>query len=307
MSYQCQTAVLLIIFNRPDRAKKVLDGIAAVRPPKLYISADGPRPEKPEDRAICERTRQEVLDYVSWPCEVHTQFHEENLGCKMGPVSGITWMLNREGRGIILEDDCYPIPDFFRFCEEMLDRYQDEPKVMHISGSNFHFGKAMNAHSYYFSRINHGWGWATWKRAWDLFEPDLPTLDKDLASGQVEIRSKEELNYFLPTWKKAATIRFDIWDFLWTYTMWKYHGVAIVPNRNLISNIGYGADATHTVLETKLMAMPTQPLAWPLNHPPKIEVSYRADHKIWRRFYVQPLFMRFKWQVKQLLKRAAGK
>ena len=152
-----RTPVALIIFNRPDCTAAVLDAIARARPPRLFVIADGPRPDRPGEAALCEQTRA-LLQRVDWDCEVRTSFSDENLGCKRRPETGIDWVLDEVEEAIILEDDCLPSPDFFPFCEELLDRYREDERVMMISGFNF-FGETRSARqSYQFSYLGSTWG-----------------------------------------------------------------------------------------------------------------------------------------------------
>lgn len=163
------TPVLLIIFKRPDTTRQVLQAIRQVKPRQLFVAADGPRPDHPDEAEKCHQTRA-VIEEVDWKCEVQTLFQQRNLGCGPGPVTGpvtaITWFFHNVEQGIILEDDCLPDLSFFRFCEELLDRYRYTEQIMHISGNNFLYGRKRGSASYYFSKYTHVWGWATWRRAW---------------------------------------------------------------------------------------------------------------------------------------------
>jgi hypothetical protein len=241
------TPVLFLIFNRPETTKKVFEAIRKARPEKLFIAADGPRENKIGENELCNEART-IVTQIDWPCEVKTLFRENNLGCKIGVSSAITWFFEHVENGIILEDDCLPDMSFFRFCEELLEYYKDDERIMHISGDNFQFEKKRGDGDYYFSKINHVWGWATWRRAWKYYDVSLNSLDKFIENNYIrdifsdEKISKKWLNLFIKT-KKG---KIDTWDYQWTYSMWTQNGLAILPNVNLVKNIGFGNTATHT-------------------------------------------------------------
>jgi hypothetical protein len=250
--------ILVIIFNRPEFAQKLLGVLRQVRPARLFVAADGPRPDHSDDIAACRATR-EVFKHVDWPCEIKTLYQEKNLGCGSGqgsaPETAINWFFDNVEQGIILEDDCIPSLDFFRFCEELLEYYRDNPKIMHIGGNNYQYGKKWGDASYYFSVYSHIWGWATWGRAWQNFK-NLPVAD-----------------------------RVGIWDAQWQRTIKLQHGLCITPNSNLVSNIGFGAGATHTGQLTKYTALPAEDIKFPLKHSERISRNIWADYYTFRHHY----------------------
>ena len=245
------TPVLLIIFNRPALTRKVFESIRKVRPQSLYVAADGPRSGRADDQELCRRSRA-VIDSVDWTCEVRKKYSAVNLGCGVGPASAITWFFDNVDQGIILEDDCLPNDTFFVFCREMLNYYKDDPRIMHVSGSNFQFGQTYGEGSYFFSAYPLCTGWATWCRAWKLYKFDL-----------------------IP-----EVYRSHQWDTQWVMTIEIHKGLAITPNANLVSNIGYGPDATHTRGTSILANLPTSTLQFPLRHPASIEADKAADRYV---------------------------
>lgn len=245
------TPILLIGFIRFDKAQKVFDEIKKVKPSKLFLAVDGPRNNNVNDAELCIKT-QSLTRQVDWPCDVKTLFQETNLGCGYGPVTAINWFFDNVESGIILEDDCIPDQSFFYFCQELLNyhRYKNNDKIMHISGNNFQNKKKRGDASYYFSEYTHNWGWATWRRAWrhndhGLISPEL---------------------------------RKHIWDKSWLISVKKQKGLAILPNVNLVSNIGSGENATHTAGITEFSNMPAQNMKFPLIHPRKIKKNIFADY-----------------------------
>src|SRR3989344_2981071 len=242
------TPVLFIIFNRPEVTNIVFQEIRKIKPKNLFIAADGPRKNAPEDYKKCEQTR-EIIKKIDWPCDVKTFFQKENLGCGYGVSTAINWFFDDIEEGIILEDDCVPDQSFFYFCQELLEYYRNNKRIMHISGDNFQYGKKRGWSSYYFSEYTHPWGWATWRRAWKFFDFDCVSLEQ----------------------KKSS------WDKQWYLSARKQNGLAILPNVNLISNIGAGDDATHTkelIHHINYINLLAKQMNFPLIHP-KIILRHR--------------------------------
>ncbi|WP_339787953.1 TylF/MycF/NovP-related O-methyltransferase [uncultured Imperialibacter sp.] len=238
------TPVLYLIFNRPDLVRVTFEKIREVKPRQLFVGADGPRITHPDDNRKCEECRELVLSLVDWECEIHTLFRDSNLGCGKAVSEAITWFFDQVEMGIVLEDDCVPHKSFFTFCEELLLHFKDDDSVMHISGNNFQNGRQRGDGSYYFSKYSHSWGWATWSNAWRNFEKeiDLAWLKKHL-QGHF---SRDERKYWNQVAEGLLTKRYDAWDYQWMFSIWKNLGVCILPNTNLVNNIGFGRDATHT-------------------------------------------------------------
>ena len=238
-------AVLFNIFNRPELTAQSFEAIRAARPPRMYIAADGPRAGREGEAELCRRAR-EVALAVDWPCDVKTLFRKKNLGCKVACSSAVTWFFQNEPEGIILEDDCVAHPDFFPYCEKLLERYRNEPELMVITGSNFEYGKRRGEASYFFSIFPHIWGWASWARAWKLYDVNLTGMD-----AYVNTRMAAKLGHegaFRVMARKFWLIANgydDTWDYQLTYSVWKHDGLCIIPNVNMIRNIGFVEDSAH--------------------------------------------------------------
>lgn len=299
-----QTPVLFLIFNRPDTTKRVFQAIRQAKPTNLYVAADGPRPGKQDDQKKCLEARN-VIESVDWPCEVKTLYRNQNLGCRLAVSSAISWFFDEVEEGIVLEDDCLPHPDFFDFCTLMLATYRKDPRVMHISGDNFQFGRKRGNGSYYFSGIAHIWGWATWRRAWKQYDVDMkdyPHLLKTPNRSTFFLNKESEkywLFYFDRVYRKAGT-----WDYQWTYAVMKNRGFCIMPNVNLISNIGFGNQATHAEKKTDRVAnMPVEPLGT-IIHPSELRIDAEADMFTIREAFPTPkLHVRIGNKIKALLKK----
>ncbi|MFM7855364.1 MAG: nucleotide-diphospho-sugar transferase [Flammeovirgaceae bacterium] len=302
-----KTPVLLIVFNRPDTTKRVFERIRAAQPKHLFVAADGPRNES--DRSKCDAARA-IVNEVDWDCEVTTRFLDTNQGCRRGVSSAINWFFEHVEEGIVLEDDCLPIDDFFRFAEDMLTLYRAVDRVMHINGSNFQYGQHRRDGSYYFSRIPHIWGWATWRRAWKLYDLEMKDFPSFLSQNQMKsFFSDQRFEKFWMFFFHRAYRESRTWDYQWVYTIMKHHGLAISPNENLVSNIGFGRNATFTKTKHPFLSnMDVYPLP-PTSHPQVMEVDHAADL-----FAIQFPFGKISlgnfvhiWMMKQRKKRAAAK
>ncbi|MGO4293669.1 hypothetical protein [Chitinophaga sp. RAB17] len=233
-----QTPVLLLIFNRPEQSLLVFGQIRLQRPEQLFIAADGPRGDKPGEAALCEATRNGILDKIDWPCKVQTLFRDHNLGCGKAVSTAIDWFFQQVEEGIILEDDCIPDPSFFPFCATLLAQYRSDENILHINGSNFQAGKHWGDAAYYFSRYAQVWGWASWRRAWQKYDFSLRSFQHLSRSGLSKFLQSELQSIY-----DAKT---DTWDIQWFMSVWFNKGWVITPNISLVKNIGYGKASTHT-------------------------------------------------------------
>jgi len=277
---QLTTPVALLIFNRPDTTARVFEAIRQAKPPKLLVVADGPRPNKPDDIEKCKAARA-IVEGVDWDCEVLTNYSDVNLGCRKRVSSGLDWVFEMVEEAIILEDDCLPHPTFFRYCEEMLDYYRHDERIMVISGDNFQFGRKRTEYSYYFSRHNHCWGWATWRRAWKYYDNEMKLWTKIRDSKLLSSILEEPISerYWTKTFQATYENRINSWAHRWTFACWIQSGLTILPNVNLVTNIGFNQDATHTKngIISLMANLPTQEIKFPLNHPPFIIRDLQAD------------------------------
>jgi hypothetical protein len=276
-----RTPVAFLIFNRPDTTATVFAAIAKARPATLLVVADGPRASRPGEEELCAAARA-IIDQVDWPCRVLTNFSDQNLGCRRRVSSGIDWVFSLVEEAIFLEDDCLPDPTFFPFCEQMLDRYRTDPRVMHIGGTNFQGTARVSDESYYFSRHVHVWGWASWRRAWQHYDVDMPAWTWARATDRVSdiLSTPLERRAFTPFFDRVARREIDTWDTQWTVACRAQNGLSIVPARNLVSNIGFRGDATHTSDSGHPVAtMRTFPLALPLTHPAYVLADSAADER----------------------------
>ncbi len=283
-----KTPVALIIFNRPANTARVLEAISYAKPKQLLVIADGPRPDKPGDAEKCEAARA-VIKQVNWDCDVITNFSDTNLGCGLRPATGIRWVFDTVEEAIILEDDCLPHPTFFPYCEELLDRYRDDERVMMIGGVNFMGELKSPLQSYHFSRFGSSWGWASWRRAWKHFDYDMKLWPRVCEAKILEQMFPDPVH--CQYWKEKFQHVYDskaddIWDYQWLLACWINSGFRVFPDANLISNIGFGEDATHTFGSGPYSNMQTAGIELPLKHPPFVFHSTETDNLIQENFCV---------------------
>jgi len=269
-----QSPVLLIAFNRPHTTAQVFDAIRKAQPPRLYVAVDGPRPDRPHEIDLCNQVR-EIVSQVDWPCTLATLFRTSNLGCRDGATSAIDWFFEHEPEGIILEDDCLPHPDFFRYCDELLARYRDNPRIMTIGGSNLLPDSDTRPESYFYTPYFHVWGWASWRRAWALYDVSMKSYKaanrnqmlKNIFGHNISIRT-----YWRRKLDSVAAGKGDIWDYQWVLDCLSHGGLTCLPGKNLISNIGFGEDATHTrEMNTDLAQRRTASISFPLIAPASLD------------------------------------
>ena len=247
MTAALDTAVLLLAFNRPDTTARVLDSIRRSRPTRLYVAVDGPRKARPSDMDRCAEVRRLVAT-VDWPCRLQTLFRQENLGCKRGVSTAIDWFFSQEERGIVLEDDCLPSQSFFRFSEESLERFKDDPRIFAIQGS--FFGSAVTPRSsYLYSKMFYMWGWASWADRWRSVRVE----NLDLAGIRRALDEEDWLgagywirNYWLDVVERQAAGKIDSWGNPALFHCFAHRLYNVTPTRNLVLNIGLGPSATRT-------------------------------------------------------------
>lgn len=300
---QFNVPVLFLVFNRPSTTKVVFDVIRKIKPRRLYLSADGPRKDKAGENEKCEEVRK-IISEVDWPCEVHTLFRDENLGCGKSVSSGITWFFENELEGIILEDDCVPDLSFFPYCEQLLDRYRNDTRIMEISGNTiWPITPERTEYSYSFSSHNGIWGWASWRRAWALYDYEMKIYPRIKESGHLEktFNSIYEKDYFKFVFERTYLFPHITWDYQWEFVKRINSGLTIVPAINMVVNIGFGADATSTTnVNNPASRMQSATMPFPLKHPPYVIVDADADRQAFINFHSTPS-SRLKTFIKSIL------
>lgn len=284
--FKLLTPVVFIIFKRPDTTRRVFEVIRHVKPTRLLVVADGPRHDRPGEAEKCASARA-IVESVDWDCEVLRNYSNINLGCKRRVSSGLDWVFDTFEEAVILEDDCLPHPTFFRFCQELLEKYRDDERVMVISGDNLLFGHKRTNYSYYFSRYYHCWGWATWRRAWLHYDgeirlwPEIKDGDwlKDIFGRSAVVRYRSSIL------QRVYEGKIDTWDYQWAFSCWTQNGLSIIPNVNLVSNIGFGSEETHTKNTSRVANMDVEAMNFPLKHPPFVIRDTMSDDFVERNIF----------------------
>ena len=286
----CNTPILFLVFNRPQYTAQVFEAIRAAKPKQLFVAADGPRDNVATDIANCKAVK-DIVANVDWDCEVKTLFREENLGCGLAPSTAITWFFEHVDQGIILEDDCLPSASFFPFCQEMLELYKNDLRIQSISGTNFFEKWGRSDNSYFFSKESGIWGWATWRRTWEQYDyhikkwndPEIVRLFK----AQFDNEDHRSL-YVKALDSISANEKITFWDYQLIFSRLINSQFGIIPTYNLISNIGFGNDATHTFDENASFSKITAyHLTFPLVHPKTIIIDREYDNKLDDDYYTK--------------------
>jgi hypothetical protein len=300
------TAVLFLVFNRLDTTQEVFKIIQKAKPPRLYLASDGARTDKKGEVLLVEDLREYILKNIDWDCEVKTLFREENLGCKMAVSSAIDWFFDNEEEGIILEDDCLPDPTFFEFSQEMLIRFKNDRRIGMISGDNFQHGRVRNRDSYYFSKYVHIWGWATWRDRWkasyDVSIKKWPVIRGESWLEDIALNKKESKKWS-EIFDLVYSKKIDTWDYQWVFANWIEGRLSVVPNVNLVCNIGFlRSDATHTRGYSPEANIPTRPILFPLNHPILTVRNVVADLNEYNVSKSRSYFLKVLHKIKSLIR-----
>ena len=294
----CKAPILFLVFNRLNATKLVFEQIKNSKPSELYIASDGPRSLL--EKEVVFEIRNWIIQNIDWKCNVKTLFREKNLGCGKSVSSAISWFFENVEMGIILEDDCLPNESFFSFCSDLLVKYQHDSNVMHISGTNLSPIESVNSCSYYFSKYVNIWGWATWKRAWSKYDFDIREFERFREENSL----RQILSYF-PAYANRlkwysevlnSSIRnkgLDTWDYQWCFTCIINSGLSIVPEKNLIKNIGFDDLATHTKQFNILFSKESECITFPLSYPDCILIDMEKDLQYEKRQF-DNLFNTFK-------------
>jgi len=287
-----QTPVAIFIFNRPHCTEQLVYALAVVKPAHLFVIADGPR--NASDIELCEQTRA-VIDTIDWPCTILKLYASSNMGCRESIPNGLNWVFEHVDTCIILEDDCIPQPSFFPYCEELLSLYKHDECVMTIGGHRSDGPNELGTESYYFSKYPSIWGWATWKEKWakyDLSMSQWPELKNSNWLNKI-LKASNAVAYWSRVFDQMKN-GLDTWDFALNYSCWLHKGLSIRSRVNMISNVGFGKDATHThhlityiqkdnaytgANMGEIYANPID-VKFPLTHPTSICLDEVADNRI---------------------------
>ena len=273
-----RSPILLLIFNRPDTTQRVFERIREVQPSRLYVAADGPRENRPGEKDRCEETRK-ITESIDWPCEVHRLYRDHNLGCGKGVSSAISWFFEQEEEGIIVEDDILAHPDFFKYCDEMLEKYREDDRIQLIAGRNAFYEEMPHVSSYYMSNYMMIWGWASWRRVWKTYCFDIATLSRQRFKEAVKAKiARPARPFFYQIFEVMENHKCDTWDYQLFINQTLYHRYSIIPYVNMVENLGLGTpDATHTTAEDPRKTGHKAESPYPLVHPAALFRDEMAD------------------------------
>ncbi len=282
-----KTPILIIAWKRPKQTKELINKVKLIKPENLYIACDGPRKDNQEDNKKVKDTREILLKSFEKVPSKKYLFSDNNQGCKIGVTNAINWFFENESEGIILEDDCIPHLDFFIFCQEMLETYKNDQRIWSITGHNQQRNSQIGNGTYYFSKFPRSWGWAAWKRSWEKYDRDTIDWPQIKSKGILKdkLLSRRELRFWV---KILDNIYYNnspnTWDYQWSLSAFLNSGLTIVPNKNLIHNIGFDEDATHTLLgETETLIdidIKNCNSIFPTIHPDYFVINEKADNLI---------------------------
>lgn len=283
--------VLLIAFNRPDSTARVLEVLRELKPEKLYLACDGPRADRPVDAERCAAVRSLMAvapaGLVDWPCRLHTLYRDTNLGCRSGVSSALDWFFQHEEEGIVLEDDILPDSSFFPYCAQLLQHFRHDMRIGSIAANNHQRMPPADGSSYYFSNYSHCWGWATWRRAWRYYDRDMngwPAFDS--GDWLEQLGGKAFARRWRGWLEELAIGRIDTWDMIWQLSCWQQGFLTVIPEVELVENIGFGREATHTLDEQSPLG-PRGSIRFPLRHPSVIQPDRKRDLNTFKRIHVR--------------------
>lgn len=298
-----KTPVVLIIFNRPNTTEKIFEAVRQAKPSKLFVIADGFRADRPDEAEKCAATRQ-IIDRVDWECEVLKDYSDVNMGCKLRVISGLDWVFNAVEEAIILEDDCLPDPSFFRFCEKLLEKYRDDKRIMMISGTNILGEWKSDIQDYHFAYYGSIWGWASWRRAWNYYDINMELWAKSEVKQRVKDTICDKKQYLdrQKLWDATYSGMIDTWDYGWSFVRIAQSGLTVIPSGNLVRNIGFSDEATHTRTDNKgLGNLPVFQMSFPLREPFCVAVDREYDRLRHKKMVVNSLGKRIFWKIKRLI------
>lgn len=303
-NFKFNTPVLIIGYDRPDCIAKVIEALNKVQPERVYVFCDGPKIESRENQDRVEMVRNICNKNIDWSCEISTNYKDKNMGCRAAVKHAIDWFFDHEESGIILEDDIVPNDSFFIFCQEMLEYYKDDTRIAQICGLSREADTYPPEASYSFSRFPHIWGWATWSRAWKLYDDKMGNWNEIKNRGLFDqLGDNNYSSYWTHHFNLMSEGMVDTWDYIWAYSVLTQNMISVVPKTNLISNIGFNEFATHTTKYSGKLP-DTKDLEFPIIHPVDCiiddsvtkEIAYQTmNAPEYKRKFVQRVIDRFRW------------
>ena len=289
--------IVVVIFNRPQCAKQLMDALNSLQPTNIYVVSDAPRDDVAGEKAKVLASRS-FFENIPWPCQVQYDYASRNMGTMDRISSGLDWVFSNVRQAIILEDDCIPNLEFFQFCEVLLERYAEDERVLSISGTRL-APEQSSPIDYQFSRYAFCWGWATWARAWSKFDCDMLSYAKTRKTKflRSHFGGFRQAIYWRWLLDRVVDGRIGSWAYKWTFAHWFNNGLAIVPRVNLVSNEGFGEDATNTKTKSRWLSMDVKMLSFPLREPLKVVPDSEADQWIEDHVFSKSVRSRISWAI----------
>lgn len=316
MNYQCQSPVLLIFFNRPDTFQKVFDQVRKARPTHLILAQDGPRNEEDKEGIVACRS---IAENIDWECQVIREYSDINLGCGVRPQSAISKALEFYDRVIILEDDCVPADSFFRYCDELLEKYKDDERIAYISGLNHFETWDCGEQDYFFTKTGAIWGWATWANKWNryydyyvsgIINPYVLKLVERQFPHPDLVKSRKD------GWIRAYASatngeKLSFWDNQWGFVKYSQNMLVITPKFNQIHNIGVGNASTHAQHQTgvtykrfkNFFYIPVHELSFPLTYAKYAVCDMEYDFLVYKASLGNPIRRKMSTVMKKIYKK----
>lgn len=315
MGKQLETPVALVFFTRAETLEKVFSEVRKAQPQKLFLIQDGPRANHPTDEAKIMECRK-IVENVDWECEIYKNYSEVNLGCGKRPASGITWVFEHVEKAIIVEDDCVPCPTFFQYCEEMLNRYENDERISYISGLNHFQEWDCGKYSYFFAKTGAIWGWATWRRAWQKYDYYVDMIQDSyikrlllMQNPRKDIAKSKVSGWDFVNKTKETKEKLSYWDVQWGIEKYSRNQLVIIPKYNQINNIGVGENSTHAKTTKKrkkfkhFFFIPTRELEFPLVHQHVCMCDMEYDRRVNEVTYGNMFMHKVKDIAKQILRK----
>ena len=300
----CTVAVAIFGFNRPDCLAQVFERVKTVKPQKLFLVLDAPRANRMDDIPKVDACKC-LLEEVDWDCEVLRNYATENMGCRWRMTTGISWVFEHVDRAILLEDDCVPHIDFFRFCTELLERYKDDMRVGMIAGMLAHFEKTSHTPSYYFDRFNTSCGWATWRRAWETFDKTMESWPRFKQTGNLKsVLGSDNLTKMFMEFFDNVRAGANTWATAWFYSCIRQNFLCIHPSVNLITNVG--VEGAHNSGRSQIHFIPSDGIVFPLIHPQDVIPSYRDEEAMRRRYGRPSVLKRIGAKIYRMFRQCCG-
>lgn len=284
------TPVVIFLYKRSSNLVSIVNSIRQIKPSKIYVIADG---AKPGERDQCIHVRTFLESLIDWPCTLKKNYSDENMGLKLRFSTGISWVFETEEEAIFIEDDCIPDPSFFRYCEDLLKKYKYNKQIFSISGNNFLFDKLQIEDSYYFSRYPLIWGWATWRRAWQGYDPELSSWGDHSAKVWLSsyLVNPISIMYWSLIFNLVKIEKISTWDYQLTYHCFRSQALNIIPSTNLVTNMGADTSATNTNIKSKTIGMKSSSMLFPLQHPSQVLRNDDADRIIEKTTLITPIIL----------------